>query len=71
MKIGEYLPQAGVGAGYMYHDLMGTVMCFGMVFATVSVPISGWWGGSHAINKQKLNEKMADRIQSKTPANCL
>jgi outer membrane protein len=63
MKIGEYLPQAGVGAGYMYHDLMGTGRSFGMVFATVSVPISGWWGGSHAIKKQKLNEKMAENTK--------
>lgn len=25
-----------------------------MIFATVYVPISGWWGGSHSIKKQKL-----------------
>jgi outer membrane protein TolC len=25
-----------------------------MLFAGVNVPISGWWGGSHAIKKQKL-----------------
>jgi outer membrane protein len=42
---------------------MGTGRSFGMVFATVSVPISGWWGGSHAIKKQKLNEKMAENTK--------
>ena len=25
-----------------------------MGFATVNVPITGWWGGSHALRKQKL-----------------
>ena len=63
MKIGEYLPQAAVGAGYMYHDLMDKGRSFGMVYATVAVPLSGWWGGSHAINKQKLNEKMAENTK--------
>ena len=26
----------------------------GMVFGTVSVPITAWWGGSHAIRREKL-----------------
>lgn len=60
IKMGEYLPQVGVGAGYMYHDLLDNGRSFGLVFATVSVPISAWWGGSHAINKQKINLKMAE-----------
>jgi Outer membrane protein len=63
MKIGEYMPSAAVGAGYMYHDLMDKGRSFGMVYATVAVPISGWWGGSHAIKKQKLNEKMAENTK--------
>jgi outer membrane protein TolC len=58
MKIGEYMPQVAVGAGYMYNYLMDKNSSFGMLYATVSVPISGWWGGSHA-------------TQSKIIANCL
>lgn len=60
MKVGEYLPSVGVGAGYMYDNLMDTDHPFGMVFATVSIPISGWWGGSHALRKQKLQIKAAE-----------
>ena len=30
-----------------------------MVFATVSVPISDWWGGSHAIKRKKLEQQQA------------
>ena len=63
MKIGEYMPQVAVGAGYMYNYLMDKNSSFGILYATVSVPISGWWGGSHAIKKQKLNEKMAENTK--------
>ncbi len=60
IKIGEYLPQIGVGAGYMYHDVMDKGHDFGIIYATVSVPLSSWWGGSHAIKKQKINLKIAE-----------
>ena len=30
-----------------------------MVFATVSIPISEWWGGSYAIRRKKLAEQEA------------
>lgn len=54
LAVGKNLPTIGIGAGYMYHNLMDTDRAFGMVFASVSVPLSGWWGGSHAIKRQKL-----------------
>lgn len=60
LKIGQYLPIVGVGAGYMYHNILDTDHSFGMVFASVSIPITGWWGGSHAIKKQKLRLKAAE-----------
>lgn len=60
LKIGQYLPTVGVGAGYMYHNILDTDHSFGMVFASVSIPITGWWGGSHAIKKQKLRLKAAE-----------
>ena len=39
-----------------------------MVFATVSLPISDWWGGSHAIKRkaiayQKAQEQQADNAE--------
>ena len=68
MAVGENLPNLAVGAGYTYHNLMENNHSFGMVFATVSVPITDWWGGSHAIKRrkiehQKAQEQLADNTQ--------
>ena len=60
LSVGKNLPTAGVGVGYMYHNLLDQDRSFGVVFASVSVPISGWWGGSHAIKKQKLQVRNAE-----------
>ena len=35
-------------------SMMETNTTNGMVFGTVSVPITSWWGGSHAIRREKL-----------------
>ena len=59
MTIGQNLPTVAVGAGYTYHNLMEKDHSFGMIFATVSVPISDWWGGSHAIKRRKLEHQKA------------
>lgn len=59
MAIGQNLPTVAVGAGYTYHNLMEKDHSFGMIFATVSVPISDWWGGSHAIKRRKLEHQKA------------
>ena len=68
MAIGQNLPTVVVGAGYTYHNLMEKDHSFGMIFATVSVPISDWWGGSHAIKRRKLEyqeavEQLEDNAQ--------
>ena len=60
MEIGKNLPTVGVGAGYNYHNLLDNDRTFGMVFATVSVPISDWWGGSHAIKRKKIEQLKAE-----------
>ena len=59
MAVGQQLPSVAVGAGYNYHNLLENDHTFGMVFATVSVPISDWWGGSHAIKRKKIEEQKA------------
>ena len=53
LKVGQNLPKIGIGASYSYNDWFGKSSC-ATVFAAVLVPISGWWGGSHAIKKQSL-----------------
>ena len=54
METGSYLPKVGVGAGWFYHDIFDQDHNYGGVMVTVSVPISGWWGGSHAIKRKSL-----------------
>lgn len=59
MEIGKNLPTVAVGAGYNYHNLLDNDRTFGMIFATVSVPISDWWGGSHAVKRRKIEQQKA------------
>lgn len=84
METGSHMPQVGVGAGWFYHDVFNQNHNFGGVMVTVSVPISGWWGGSHAIKRkslelanartelenlsQKLEIEMADKWDNLTAA---
>lgn len=56
---GKQLPTVSVGAGYNYHDLLDKNHSFGMVFATVSIPISDWWTNKHAINRNKIESLKA------------
>lgn len=60
MTIGKNLPTVAIGGGYMYHDLTDKAHPFWIGFATVSVPISGWWGGSHDIKQQRLQVRSAE-----------
>ena len=53
IAVGQNLPSVGVGASYSYNDWFGK-NTNAMIFATVHVPISGWWGGSHNIKKKSL-----------------
>lgn len=68
MEVGKQLPSLAVGAGYNYHNLLDNDRHFGMVFATLSVPISDWWAGSHAIRRRRIaeqeaQEQLADNAQ--------
>lgn len=60
MVVGKNLPSVAVGASYMYDNLMDKAHPFAVGFVSVSVPLSGWWGGSHAIKKQNLQVKNAE-----------
>lgn len=63
----NYLPTVGIGAGYLYYNVMDKNVGEGLVFAQVSVPLSGWWGGSHALKKARIKEQKAenDRLHAK------
>lgn len=54
MEIGSNLPQVAVGAGWYYHDLLDQNHNFGALELVVNIPLSGWWGGSHAIKRKRI-----------------
>jgi len=60
MIIGENLPQVAVGAAGIYTDVMDKTDQLGMAFATVSIPISDWWGGSHKIKLSRAKVEYAN-----------
>lgn len=67
MERGKRLPTVGVGAGYLYYNVTDKDVDDGMVFAQVSVPISEWWGGAHALKKARIREEQAEneRLQAR------
>lgn len=62
--LGEQLPTVGVGVSYAYEDLLfDKSRNHFIMMATVSVPISDWWSGSHKVKRAKLEEQKAVRQQ--------
>ena len=59
MEMAKNLPSIAVGAGYNYHNILDKDRHFGMVFATVNVPVTDWWGGGHAIRRKRFDEQAA------------
>lgn len=59
IELGKNLPTVGIGGGWFYEDIVAQGHNFGAVFLSVSVPISGWWGGSHAMRNKKMQTLMA------------
>ncbi|WP_405371388.1 TolC family protein [Phocaeicola sp.] len=63
MAVGKNLPTVAIGGGLVYDNfVMGQDQSFYMGFVTVSVPLSGWWGGMHSIKKHKLQVKNAENL---------
>lgn len=60
LAIGKNMPTVAAGAGYVYHNLFENNEDLGMIFATVSIPISSWWGGSYEIKRSRLEEIKAE-----------
>ncbi|GHV65875.1 membrane protein [Bacteroidia bacterium] len=71
MEVGKHLPTVAVGAGYNYMNFdrgKSSEMKndFGLAFATVSIPISDWWGGSHALKRKKLELQQAENTKNES-----
>lgn len=64
LAVGKNLPTLAVGGGYVYNHLLDRSenRLVGMV--SLSVPISGWWGGSHSMRRQKIRVESAENDRS-------
>ncbi|MEI6454787.1 MAG: TolC family protein [bacterium] len=66
MKLGEYLPEVGVGIGSYYTNMMGDQLGNTVAFATAKIPISGWWEASHSIKERRIREEIAENSSKNT-----
>lgn len=67
LKLGEYLPEVGVGASFFHLNAMdnGGVNNFA-VFCSVSIPLSGWWEASHTLKEKKIKAEIAENTLKDT-----
>ncbi|MDR2466870.1 MAG: TolC family protein [Prevotellaceae bacterium] len=68
MEAGKHLPTVAIGAAYQYvnFDMRQKNSIrndFGIVFATISIPLSDHWGGSYAVRKKKLERRAAENTR--------
>ena len=54
ISVGKNLPMVAIGGGFMHDNLTDRDKPFWMGFATVSIPLTGWWEGSHDMKRAKL-----------------
>ena len=72
MERGKYLPTVAVGATGLYNfmhlggDFLDMKNGNFVGFATVSIPITDWWGGAHSLKKAKYQLQQAenDRMEA-------
>ncbi|KUJ59504.1 hypothetical protein AR687_22815 [Flavobacteriaceae bacterium CRH] len=61
LKRADYLPSLGVGVTAYYMDQFESNQNGagnGMAYASLTVPISDWWGAKHKLNELKLRESI-------------
>ena len=67
MERGKALPTVAVGASLLYQNLLDDDAVNGVLFATVTVPISDWWSNSYSTAKFDLKAQKAaiDEVENK------
>lgn len=61
MALGEALPQVTVGATYGLNNLMDNgFKGNGLMFATLTVPLTAWWETAHKVRKAELERQQAE-----------
>ena len=66
MTRGELMPQLALGAMAAYVDIANSGVTQKFAFASLSIPITDWWGGSHKIKQQRLKIEKTRNKQSET-----
>lgn len=59
MELGKHLPTVAAGAGWYYYNLLDEGKNYGSLQVMVSIPLSDWWGGSHAIKRKNAELEKA------------
>lgn len=60
MAVGENMPSLAIGVTGTYLDVLERDDFYGIAFATLSIPISSWWGGSYKIKEHKIKVEIAE-----------
>jgi outer membrane protein TolC len=66
MALGELMPQVSLSGMGVYYDVMNKTDKAALALVNVSIPITGWWGGSHKIKQQqmKVEKAIVDRDET-------
>ncbi len=59
VALGKNLPSVAIGATGFWYDVMDNSQTNALAFASVSIPISDWWGGTHQIRQKSLEVEKA------------
>lgn len=67
MERGKVLPTVAVGASLLYQNLLDDDAVNGVLFASLTVPISDWWSNSYSTAKLDLKAQKAaiDEVENK------
>lgn len=67
MAVGERLPQLMAGAIYGYSDILNNSFSGnGLLFASLTIPLSGWWEGAADIRRQALEQQKAENTRTES-----
>ncbi len=60
LELAKSLPKISIGASYSYFNQLPTNRSSMTYFVQVAIPISDWWGNSHAIKQKQIASRMAE-----------
>lgn len=66
MARGEFLPNLAVGVQGLYLDMMEQENTYGLAFATLSIPLTDWWGGAHELKEHQIRIEIAQNQLEET-----